>query len=168
MDFKREAVINKPIAEVWEVLGKQFDEAYRWAASLNHSEGFGKPTLEGASCSNRACDTTQGNIKEVLQKLDHQNHVLQYRVIEGFPFFVDTAINTWTLTPKGGEATQLHMHCEMKLKGLVGAVMSPMMKWQLNTLFDEVVEEFTYYVEHDGQPHPRKVKAQQKLARKAA
>ena len=46
--------------------------------------------------------------------------------------------------------------------------MSPMMRMQMNKLFDEVVEDFKYYVEHDGQPHPRKVKAQRKFNRKAA
>lgn len=167
MEFKREIIINRPIGAVWEVLGVQFEDAYKWAASLNHSEGFGTPVLEGATCSNRACDTTQGAIKEKLITLDHEKYELVYQVIEGFPFFVDTAINNWRLTQKGTN-TKVNMHCEMKLKGFVGAMMSPLMKLQLNKLFDEVVEELKYYIEHDGKAHPRKEKALAKLAKKAA
>ena len=60
------------------------------------------------------------------------------------------------------------MNADIKTKGFVGAIMSPMMKMQMNILFDEVIEDFQYYVEHDGEPHPRKVKANRKLAKKAA
>ncbi|WKN44743.1 SRPBCC family protein [Tunicatimonas pelagia] len=167
MNFKRETVINRPVAEVWEVLGNQFGEAYKWASSLRHSESFGKPTMEGASCSNRACNTTQGKIIEVVRVFDARQHTLQYEVLEGFPFFIDTGVNTWQLTAQG-DKTHLSMNADITTKGFVGAIMNPMMKMQMNTLFDEAVEDFKYYVEHDGEPHPRKVKANRKLAKKAA
>ena len=165
MNFKRETTIRKPIEEVWDVLGNQFGEAHRWASSLNHSQGYGTPTLKGAQCNNRACDTTQGKIKEVVKRFDPQHHVLTYEVLEGFPFFVDTGVNTWSLSPKG-DSTHLQMNCDIQTKGLVGTIMTPMMRMQMNKLFDEVIEDFKYYVEHDGEPHPRKVKAQRKLAQK--
>lgn len=168
MEFIRETTINKPINEVWDVLGNQFTDAYKWASSLNHSQGFGKPTIEGATCSNRACDIKgMGKIKESIRVLDHKNHILSYEVIEGFPSFVKSGINTWTLKAIGNQ-THLHMKCDMVLKGFVGTVMSPMMRMQMNGIFNEVVEEFKYYVEHNGTPHPRKIKAIQKLAKKAA
>ena len=167
MQFKRTTTIDKPIEEVWEVLGNQFGQAYKWAASLYHSEAHGSPVIEGASCSNRTCETTQGTIKEALRTFDPQKHVLSYEVLEGFPFFVDTGVNTWSLH-KLGRQTRVDMACEIKTKGLVGAVMSPMMKLQMNKLFDGVIEEFHYYVQNDGKPHPRKIASMKKRAAKAA
>ena len=166
MDFKRTVVIERSPEQVWEVLGNQFGDAYKWASSLNHSNSYGNPQISGASCSNRACDTTQGKVKEVLRTFDAENHVLSYEVIEGFPFFVDSGVNTWRLT-RAGQSTRVDMHCVITTKGIFGKIMSPMMKMQMNKLFDEVVEDFKYYIEHDGQPHPRKVIRQEKLSRKA-
>ncbi|MGD1843248.1 MAG: SRPBCC family protein [Thermonemataceae bacterium] len=167
MNFLKETIIDQPIHRVWEVLGHQFGEAYRWASSLIYSESYGTPVLEGATCSNRACDTTQGKIKEVLRKIDHDHHILTYEVMEGFPFFVDTAINTWSLTPKGNQ-TIVTMNTVVKMKGLMGSVMTPLMKMQMNKLLSEALEDFQYYLEHEGQPHPRKQKQLEKMAAKVA
>ena len=35
MEFKREIIIHKPVAEVWEVLGNHYGEAYKWASGLS-------------------------------------------------------------------------------------------------------------------------------------
>ena len=90
MEFKKSIIVNQPINQVWEVLGNQYGEAYKWASGLYHSEGFGTPQLEGASCNNRACETSTGKIKEKIRVFDEQNYELEYEVIEGFPFFVDS------------------------------------------------------------------------------
>lgn len=54
MEFKRSFIVDQPIQEVWEVLGNQFGQAYLWASGLYHSQGFGTPKLEGASCINQS------------------------------------------------------------------------------------------------------------------
>ncbi len=164
MEFKREILVNKPIADVWEVLGNQYGEAYKWARTLNHSAGFGTPKIEGAVCNNRTCDTTQGRIKEVVKTFDAKNYILAYEVEEGFPFFIGTAINTWRLTQRGN-ATQVNMHLRMETKGLVGSIMSPMMKLQLNKLLTDVIGDFKHYVEI-GKPSPEKAEELAKFQRK--
>ena len=167
MNFKRTIIINRPIKQVWDVLGNQFGQAHAWASSVNHAETYGAPTLEGASCSNRSCNTTAGNVKEVIRTFDPEGRVLAYEVLEGFPFFVAKGHNTWRLSAKG-KNTRVDMDIEILTKGVFGAIMSPMMKLQMNKLADEAVDDLKYYVEHDGTPHPRKVKAAQKFAKKAA
>lgn len=166
MEFKREIIINKPINEVWEILGNQYSEAYQWASGLSHSEGYGKPSIEGASCNNRACTTTQGLIKEEIKEFDPYNHVLTYEVIEGFPFFVDQGVNTWRLNALG-QKTKVNIHLVIKTKGLVGSIMSPMMKLQMNKITTNALEDLKYYVEH-GDPSPRKMKELARQAKKAA
>ncbi|MEO0468689.1 MAG: hypothetical protein AAF206_03640 [Bacteroidota bacterium] len=70
MEVKQQMIINQPIEKVWDVLGNQFGQAHLWASGLYHSKGFGLPKLEGAACSNRACETSIGNIKEEIISFD--------------------------------------------------------------------------------------------------
>lgn len=156
MNIKKEILVNSNIEEAWEILGNQFGEAHQWASGLNQSIGYGKPQLEGASCSVRDCDTTQGKIKEVLRTFDPNRYVLKYEVIEGFPFFIDTAINKWRLT-KNGSSTKVDIDFNLKTKGIMGIIMKPMIKMQMNKLIGYVLEDFKHFVE-TGKPSPRKAK----------
>lgn len=166
MEFKREILINAPVDAVWNVLGTQYGDAHKWVSGLNHSEEYGKPTLAGAHCSNRSCETPQGKIKEVVTKFDTKNHELGYEVIEGFPFFVEVGKNNWKLH-KVGDKTQVNMHLTIQTKGFVGAIMSPMMKLQMNKIATNAVNDLKHYVE-TGKPSPLKAKELKKLRKKAA
>jgi len=162
MEFKLEKVIDKPINAVWEVLGSQFGDAYKWAGGLYHSEGKNAPKLAGATCNNRVCETSSGRIEEVIRTFDIKNHELEYEVIEGFPFFVDQGINNWKLT-KVGDKTRVNMHLKITTKGFVGKIMSPMMKMQMNKLTAGILDDFKDYVE-TGKPSVSKAKEMAKRA----
>ena len=166
MEFNREIIINKPIEAAWEILGNQFGEAYKWARGLKHSNAYGQPVLAGASCNNRACDTTQGKIKEVIRNFDPDNYRLSYEVIEGFPFFVESGVNNWQLIPQG-KMTQVKMHLVIKTKGLMGAILGPLMKMQMNKLTTYAIEDFKHFVE-TGNPSPEKVKEMKKYGLRVA
>lgn len=166
MEFKREIIINEPIEKVWEVLGNQYGEAYKWASGLKHSNPYGNPKLSGASCNNRACDTATGKIKEVIRIFDTQNHTLEYEVIEGFPFFVESGVNNWQLTKLANNRTKVTMHLVVKTKGLVGTIMSPMMKMQMGKVIDPVPNDLKHFVE-TGTPSPNKAKELAKLKKAA-
>ncbi|MEM9887942.1 MAG: SRPBCC family protein [Bacteroidota bacterium] len=165
MEFKREIIIDRPVATVWNTLGNQFGEAYKWASGINHSESFGAPKLKEAHCNNRACELPSGKIKEVIRKFDPNNFELEYEVIEGFPSFVESGINNWKLTNLNGK-TKVDMHLVIKTKGILGSIMGPMMKMQMNGLTKSVLNDLKHYVE-TGKPSPLKQKEMQKLARKA-
>nr|WP_298928289.1 SRPBCC family protein [uncultured Allomuricauda sp.] len=167
MEFKKEIIINKPIEAIWEVLGNQFGDAYKWASGLNHSKAFSPPVIKGAPSNNRSCELPSGKIKEVIRKFDPGNYVLEYEVIEGFPFFVDTAINNWQLTAISPERTKVDMHLIVKTKGLVGSIMNPMMKMQLKKQIAHIPNDLKYYVE-TGNPSQNKAKEIEKLSNKVA
>lgn len=166
MNIRKTILIDRPILDVWEVLGNQFGEAYKWATGLYHSNAYGHPQIDGASCSNRSCDTNQGKINEELRKYDAENYMLEYEIVEGFPFFVDTATNNWRLT-KEANSTRLDIDFNLKTKGWVGAIMKPMMKMQMNKVMDGITVDFKHYVEK-GKPSPQKAKELLKLSKKAA
>ena len=166
MNIKKEIVVNQPIDDVWEVLGNQFGEDYKWARGLYHSKAYGNPTIEGATCSNRACDTTQGKIDEALRKFDPDHYTLEYEVIKGFPFFVKSGTNNWRLSPNG-QSTKVYMDFNLETKGLIGAIMNPMMKMQMNKIIEGVLEDFKHYTEK-GIPSPGKERELAKQMNKAA
>jgi len=167
MDIKKEIIVNKTVDEVWEVLGNQFSDAYKWARGLNHSEGHGAPKFDGASCSNRTCEVPGfGVIQEEIRSFDSQNYVLSYEVTEGFPSFISSAINTWQLIPHH-QNTKVVMHMHMKTKGIIGVFMGPLMKMNLNKLIKGVIADFKAYVE-TGKPSIHKLKELEKLPKRAA
>jgi len=147
MNIKKEITVNKSIQEAWDVLGNQFGEAYQWASGLNHSHAYGEPQLPGTTCNNRSCDTAQGKIEEVIRTFDPKNYILEYEVVDGFPF----------LLTETGNTTRVNIDFKLKTKGLMGSIMSPMMKIQMNKLIGFVLEDFKHYVE-TGRPSPRKAK----------
>ena len=167
MEIKKEIVINKQIHHVWEVVGDQYADAYKWARGLHFSHGHGTPKFDGASCNNRTCEVPGfGKVNEVIRKYDPKNYVLSYEVVEGFPGFITKGVNTWRLTPQGGK-TKVSMHLVMDTKGLKGAIMGPMMKMQLNKLIAGVVEDLKIFLE-TGAPSKQKQKEINKAKKKAA
>ncbi|WP_271765991.1 SRPBCC family protein [Aquimarina algiphila] len=162
MEFKKEIIINKPIEAVWEILGNQFGDAYKWASGLNHSKGFSSPVINGAPSNNRACELPSGKIKEVIKKFDIGNYILEYEVIQGFPFFVDTAINNWQLLTIDSEKTKVQMHLVVKTQGLIGSIMRPMMKMQLSKQIEYIPNDLKHFVE-TGTPSQNKAKEIEKL-----
>jgi len=120
MEIKRSFTVD----QVWDILGNRYGEAHLWATGLYHAEGYGAPQLEGATCSKRACDTSQGKIKEAIRSFDAKNYHLAYEVIEGFPGFVKKEVNNWRLTPNGKQ-TQVDIHFIAETQGFLGIVMGP-------------------------------------------
>ena len=165
MEFKREIIINAPAEKVWEVLGTQFGRVCDWASGVNKSSASAH-SAANTDYTNRACDTTSGKIKEVVNVFDPQRHELEYEVIEGFPFFVKTGKNNWKLTAVGSK-TKVNMNLQIVTQGFVGKIMRPMMKMQMNKIADNAVDDLKVYVE-TGKPSARKAKELAKMTRKAA
>lgn len=160
MEVQKEIIVNKSVQEVWEVLGNQYAQAYKWARGLYHSEGEGAPLIPGATCNNRSCDTSFGQIREEVRVFE-PNQQLSYEVIEGFPGFVKKGVNNWYIKEVSPGKTKVQMHFVGDTQGLMGMVMGPMMKMQLSKGLGEVLGDFKYYVEQ-GRPSPEKIKDNQK------
>ncbi len=167
MNIKKEIIVNKSASEVWEVLGNQFPDAYKWARGLDHSQGHGEPVFDGASCSNRTCEVPGfGKIQEVIKKFDPHEHILSYEVTHGFPGFITSAVNTWRLIEQGF-STKVEMNMEMQTQGIKGAVMGPMMKMNLTKMITGVLADLKTYIE-TGEPSDHKMKEIAKAAKKVA
>ena len=164
MVVEQEIVIDKGINDCWKVMGVGYTEIYRWASFVHDASGDGKPAIEGASCDIRGCNVEgMGDIEEKLTTFDPKNYAIAYTVTKGLPNMMKGARNSWRLRSLGENKTQLNMRATFETKGLMGNLMGPMMKMQFNGMLRKTVEEFKYFVEQ-GEPHPRKLKAQAKKA----
>ena len=162
MIIEKEITINKNIDNAWKVLGIEFADAHKWASAINHSEGSGGE-FQGASCSERGCSTTMGGLKEKLTKFSNEDYSLSYQVYDGMPSMVKYAENNWKLTSLGTNKSKLQMRMDLKVGGIMGTIMQPMMKMQMTKMGSQLLEEFKFYVEN-GTPHPRKQKTLRKSA----
>jgi Polyketide cyclase / dehydrase and lipid transport len=161
MVIEKEIEINNSIEAAWKVLGHEFATPYRWASSVNHSEGHGKQ-VSATTCDERSCQTTMGNIHEKMMDYSDERHFLAYEITEGMPPMVKTARNSWQLYNTNTGKTRLKMKMEISFNGFWGKIFQPLMKIRLQKVADELIGDFAYYV-GNGQVHPRKVKALSKL-----
>lgn len=158
MKITKELSIEKPAADVWEVLGTQFGEIDKWASIIHKSEVSGKPTVPGATFSIRSTETTGGPTKQELLEYDAEKFIIAYKAIAGTPFFIKSIFARWTLETKGDESTKLVLDFSFETKGLLGILLAPIAKNKLTKVGDELLDDFKFYVEN-GQPHARKLAA---------
>lgn len=161
LQFKEEAIIEKSIDEVWEILGNQFTDPHLWATNFIASKPGGEPKLPGLSYRHRATLTESGDNWQELDVFDPINFHLSYHISKGVPAIASSAIGTWKLVKISETQTQLDVDFTLNTKGLLGFVMSPMVGKKVGQASSEIVEEFKYYVENE-RPHPRKLAAAKK------
>lgn len=158
MRIKKEFIVDAPLEKSWDVLANQYADADKWSSLLSNSTGKGNG-INGANCSERICETNVKSFpgfKERITRFDSENKVFAYEPYEGFPGFMDSVTNTWSLF-REDDKTKVIMDLEMKTKGFVGTIMGPMLKMQMSGMITKTVEEVKYYIEFD-RPHPRKLK----------
>lgn len=160
MKIEKEIIVDKSIDNAWQVLGPQFAEAHKWASPVNHSEPKGVG-INGSTCSERSCDTTMGGLKEKILKYSEQDYLLSFHAYQGMPSVVKEAISTWKLNKLGSDKTKLNVCFDIKLGGMMGFFMQPMMKMMMSKMGTTLIHDFKYYVEN-GKPSETKIKAVKK------
>lgn len=167
MNVSRSIYIDRPIDSLWEISALEFGNIGHWSASLDHSEEGKGSHFEGAACTERVCTPNAKGLSETVERIidfKPADYQFTYEIAQGLPGFVSYATNTWTHKAKGN-GTELTMTAHMELKGLMGSIMGNVMKKKMGQLLYENLEELKFYSE-TGEVHPRKVKANEKLARK--
>ena len=128
-------VINVSADRLWEIIGPGFGEAHTWSRAVDHSVTSGIPTIEGASCSNRACDLNASGfnkISETIIEYNDEKRKLGYTVDTGLPGFVVYLANNWSVIDVAPNQSQARMNIQMKMKPFMGALMGGMFKKNLN------------------------------------
>ena len=155
MDIIKKITIDKPVEEVWEVLGNQFGEVSNWASIISDSKVYGESKVNGVDFSIRETNTSKGITKQEITSFNPENHSLSYKSISGTPPIIKEVRANWSLTNKGSNTTSLVMDFTADMKGL-GFILAPLVKKKLGKIGDDLLEELKYYVEN-GKQHPRKI-----------
>lgn len=154
LHIKTTRKINKPIDEVWRFVIDDFTNCHEWA--------FGTTNCRAGTESevfDRVCDTETGELKDTITNVDDANHVLEFSVT-GLPFFVRSAMSTWSLEPVSDTETEITIAPRVETMPVIGNLMQIPMKKALEKLYPGLLDDMAVFVE-TGQPSARK---QQELA----
>jgi len=162
LTIDKETIIDADIETTWQILGPQYLDVGLWATVVNHTHVTG--TFNGNIPASRTCETKMGTLTETVLEYSKKDHKLSYSLV-GMPKMVRYGQSTWILTPIDNNTTKVNMIMDAEVGGVLGFLMKPMMKIQMNGFMKKTVEEFKYYVEN-GVAHPRKVKQLNKIKRK--
>lgn len=160
MIIEKTIIINKNVKDAWHLLGPRFGDIYLWASTISHTAIKGEG-INGAPCSERGCDTTMGGIKEKLLEYSPGEHLVKFDIYAGLPSMAKNALNTWQVIPVGNNKSKFTIRSDVKLKGIMGFMMQPMMKLMMGKMVKGMTEDFKHYVE-TGKPSTSKLKAVKK------
>jgi Polyketide cyclase / dehydrase and lipid transport len=157
--------INASAKKVWRILAHDFGNIGQWASAIPASKAVAElPVPEGAEVGGRVCSTAVpgfSDIQESFMFYDEQSMSFAYQATEGRPWFLKQAENHWAVRSLGPNTSLVETWAETDISLFPGLFLAPLFKLQMGRIGTKSLEELKYYLEHD-QPHPRKLKAQQK------
>jgi hypothetical protein len=159
--------IEAPATKVWQVIAHDFANIGRWAASIPTSTALVDLPVpenipEHAPVDGRACSAALPGFSTVHEKFtyfDEGNMRFGYAAVAGLPRFIRYAENNWSVHTITPERSRIEIRGEIELHGRLGWFLRPLLTWQMERAGKFTLEELKYYLE-EGQPHPRKVRAQ--------
>lgn len=155
--------------KVWTVFAHDFDNAYKWMASIPKSLGKdnGK-RYEGSSSAGRVCelDSNPNGMKASESFLAYDDEKKTCTVLIqffntpfGFPLVQNVA--EFSLSEHGNNKSVVTFSITSTLKPFA-FIIYPIIKLGFGFFIQQIVEELKFYVEN-GTPHPRKIKAIDKM-----
>jgi hypothetical protein len=168
MRISTNTTIERPAADVWDLLGPRFGEASIWASSISASRAVGEPTIVGAPCERRECRVAVPGAEHLAEELlayDDAAMTLTYRLAEGMQQVAHSAHNTWSVVPLGENTSQLRIDAEVDLAP-TGRALGVVLRPYLSAMGRRNADDFKTYVE-TGCPSERKRRQQAGLSRLA-
>ncbi len=143
------SVINVSADSLWSILRK-FDQVGNWTATLKHSSGRGEAQFEGATCSERVCETHIKGYETAVERLtmfNDETRELAYELTEGAPKFLLMASNHWKVVEIGPNQSQLHMYVSNHLTRLMGFLAAKKMTNLASEQINIVMNDLKVYAE---------------------
>jgi uncharacterized membrane protein len=155
MNFSKHVVINAPAEQVWNVLGRDFENVGKWATVISDSEvNTEAQVVNDSPVGGRFCSTSFGKVSEEFTKYDDQNMSFSFKGVITSKLF-DRVISSNKVTAIDENTSEVTATPQIDLTFL-GSLMSPLIKLQLSKTIGEGLEDLKYYVEN-GKPSPAKL-----------
>jgi carbon monoxide dehydrogenase subunit G len=172
MKTNGDTTIAASAEKVWEIFAHDFENAYKWMSSVNHSYGkINGEKFEGALSQGRVCELSNDpngmRASESFLAYDEASRSATVRIeIQGGPAVVPIKVNIMDIVvaSTGENSARVSMTIRSELKPF-GYLLYPLVKIGLKSFIKQIQEELKYYAENNA-PHPRKVNALQKRAGK--
>jgi Polyketide cyclase / dehydrase and lipid transport len=169
LQLKSHMTINASAKKVWRVLAHDFDTIGQWASAIPTSQAVTDLSAPaGAQVGGRVCATAVpgfADVQETFTYYDEPSMRFGYQATEGRPWFLKHAENHWVVRSLGPHTSLVEARAELDVSLFPGLFLAPLLKLHMGRVGVRSFEELKYYVEHD-QPHPRKLKTQQKHVQK--
>jgi hypothetical protein len=163
--------INASAEKVWRVLAHEFGSIGQYASAILASQAVTDiPAPDGAEVAGRMCATAVPGfdaVREQFTYYDERAMRFGYQATEGRPWFIKHAENHWVVRSLGPQTSVVESRAELELSLFPGVFLAPLLKLLMGRVGAQFSEELKYFVEHD-QPHPRKLKSQQKHVQKTS
>ena len=154
MNIKQEMMIEKDIDAVWAVMGGQFAQVHLWSSNFFDSKPGGSAKFTGLDYSTRDTITDRGQTIQELDTFDPTNYALTYHVTKGVPKIANRAVGLWSLKSIDENKTTVVIAFILEPKGIIGFLLTPIIKLKIQKASLEIAEELKYYLEQ-GKAHPR-------------
>ena len=147
MEIKVQVTINKPIAEVWEVMGNQFGHAHLWSSNFITSKPGGEKKFKDLDYSLRDTTTPNGKTIQELTEFDSKIHSLKYEIKSGKPEVAKFVSSHWFLEEtKQGTVVRMDSILEPKME--LQVVMEAKIQKGLTASFNHLASELKFYLEN--------------------
>jgi len=154
MHITQEMTIEKDIDAVWAVMGDQFGQVHLWSSNFFDSKPSGPAKFAGLDYSVRDTITERGQTVQELDTFDPTNFALTYHVTKGAPKIAKRAVGMWSLKSIDKNKTTVVIAFILEPKGIIGFLLTPIIKLKIQKASLEIAEELKYYMEQ-GKAHPR-------------
>jgi hypothetical protein len=172
IQFTKKTIVNADSDKVWGIFAHGFNDAYKWMASVNHS--FAKnngESFKGCQSEGRVCELSSDGkgIKASEQFLAYNEEDKTATIRIDFlnaPAFFPVKFNTldFSLRHIDGGKSEMTWKFRSDIKPL-GYIIWPLLRIGFGKFVGDIMGELQFYVEN-GKPHPRKIKAMEKQAKK--
>lgn len=154
MRLERSVEVNTSIENAWQILGKDFSDIQKWSRNVGHSKALA-PSNNSANCDGRYCEVKGfGNVEEKFLNYSDHNHTYTIDFVKGLPGMAKSFAMEFKLDAIDANRTRFMFSGDLALQGILGFLMQPMMKIQMNKNLDALAEDFVYFAEN-GTPHPK-------------
>lgn len=167
VQVKNQIRIDVPAQKSWKILAHDFDKIDQWCSLIHESKATRDSVIPPeAKVGGRVClGGPGGDAQETFTAYDEQAMAFSYQALGKLPPFLNRAGNNWSVQSLQNHQSLVQFRGEVDLNFL-GILLLPLLELVGWWMGNRVCQELKYFAEHD-QPHPRKVKLQQKLLKKA-
>ena len=146
MQLTRTTMVNASADKVWQILGDDFNNVSNWASAVIDSTAIpDQPEGSGRVCNVKGF----GQVTESIYHYDDNNRELSFILAGGkVPFFMRKIDNTWGVTPKGENRSELQVNVDITLMPVFKQLMTGMMTKQMTKQADGLLSELKYYAEN--------------------